>query len=148
DYDLRCRECEYFVEGAHIDTYEVIAFLGRGSFGDVYEVREPPPLGNTRTFALKVLRDDQSSDSLTETFSNEAENIASLQHHNILPVHKFGKLENNRPYFIVERAQETLAERFLKPNRTLAFAEDLIPFIDQAAQALDHIHKNDYIHQD
>ena len=148
DYALRCSDCEYFIKGASIDKYEITAFIGRGSFGDVYEVREPPPLG--RVFALKVLRLDQSSDFLTDTFSDEAKRIASLQHRNILPVYRFGKLENNRPYFIMERAQETLYQRFQKPDGTLryAFAEELIPFLEQAVQALDYIHKHGYIHQD
>jgi serine/threonine protein kinase len=148
DYALRCKECDFFVKGAQIDSYEITGLLGKGSFGDVYEVCEPPPLG--RSFALKVLRSELSQDSDSKKFSDEATKIAKLQHQNILPVYKFGRLENNRPYFIMEHATGTLKGYFRKPDGSsqLAFAEGLVPFVEQIARALDYIHQNGYIHQD
>ena len=147
-YSLQCEKCDFFVKGAKVDDYEITKFLGRGSFGDVYEVLEPPPLG--RTFALKVLRLDKAQEPLSDKFSEEATLIAKLQHPNILPVYKYGRLENNRPYFIMEFANGTLKQYFQKDENLprLAYTEELVPFVEQACQALDFIHRNGYIHQD
>ena len=148
DYVLKCQQCEYLIKDAQIDNYTINSFLGRGSFGDVYEVSEPPPLG--RIFALKILRQDRSQDFYSNMFSSEAANIAKLKHPHILPIYKFGRQENDRPYFIMEYAAKTLREYFQKPDGSLQFAsvEALVPFVEQAAQALHFIHESGYIHQD
>jgi serine/threonine protein kinase len=147
-YALRCKDCEYFVKGAQIDDYTITSFLGKGTFGDVYEVSLPEPL--RRTYALKVLHENLSSETFTKQFTEEAEKIGKFDHQNILPVYKFGRLENNRPYFIIEYATKTLKKYFAKNDGSskLADAEELLPFVLQAAQGLEYIHQNGYVHQD
>jgi serine/threonine protein kinase len=147
-YTLRCRDCDFFVKGARVNDYEITGFLGQGGFGDVYAVSEPPPL--RRTFALKVLRSNVSQKRLTSVMRDEAQTIANLQHPHILPVYKFGTLENDRPYFVMEYAQKTLKQFFQKPDGSarLVFAEELAAFVEQAAQALEYIHARGFIHLD
>jgi len=90
------------VQGAHIGGYEVVSFIGAGSYGHVYKIREPAPL--SRILALKVLRIDQFNEKALGSFFDEARRIADLQHPNILPVYNFGKLEDERPYLVMEYA--------------------------------------------
>jgi serine/threonine protein kinase len=145
---VTCRRCEFLVEGARIGTYQVTAFIGSGSYGYVYQVREAEPL--SRTLALKVLRFDQLNEKALSSFFDEARRIANLQHPNILPVYSFGQLEDERPYLVMEYAPQTIYDLFRKPDgsRRTAFAEELLPYVQQAAQALHYVHQNGLIHQD
>lgn len=143
-----CRSCDFLVQGARLGNYEVVAFLGTGSYGHVYQVREPAPL--SRDLALKVLRVEQMSDKVRDSFFDEAQRIANLQHPHILRVYNFGQLADGRPYLVMEYAPRTILDLFLKPDgtRRLAFAEELLPYIQQAVAALFYIHENGLIHQD
>ena len=143
-----CSRCDYLVEGARIGIYEVVSFLGAGSYGHVYQVREPAPLG--RVLALKVLRYDQFNDKALGNFFDEARRIANLQHPNILPVYNFGKLEDDRPYLVMDYAPRTIYDLFRHDDgkRRPAFAEELIPYLQQAADALSYVHGRGLIHQD
>jgi serine/threonine protein kinase len=143
-----CRQCDFLVQGARLGNYEVVSFLGTGSYGHVYQVREPAPL--SRILALKVLRVEQMSDKVRDSFFDEAQRIANLQHPHILPVYTFGQLGDGRPYLVMEYAPRTILDLFLKPDgtRRLAFAEELLPYIQQAASALFYIHEHGLIHQD
>lgn len=145
---VSCRSCDFLVQGARIGNYEVVSFLGTGSYGHVYQVREPAPL--SRVLALKVLRVEQMSDKVRDSFFDEAQRIANLQHPNILPVYNFGQLGDGRPYLVMEYAPRTILDLFLRPDgtRRLAFAEELLPYVQQAASALFYIHENGLIHQD
>src|SRR5712691_237342 len=106
DYAIRCQHCNFLIQGAHLGDYEIVSYIGSGSFGDVYRAREPAPL--SRMFALKILRPGMSSETDLKTFKEEAQRIANLQHEYILPVYGFGQLESEQPYFVMELATGTL----------------------------------------
>src|SRR5262249_34134348 len=138
-----CQHCAFLVQGASIGIYEVLSFIGAGSYGYVYKVRESSPLG--RILALKVLRLDQLNDKARASFIQEARRIANLQHPNILPVYNFGQLpESDQPYFVMEYAPQTILDLFRKSDksRRTAFAEELVPYIQQTAAALQYVHNN------
>ena len=145
---IACHRCDFLVQGAHVGIYEVVSFVGTGSFGHVYQVREPMPL--SRVLALKVLRTDQFNERGQDSFFDEAQRIANLQHPNILPIYNFGQLEDGRPYLVIEYAPKTIHDLFRKENgsRRLAYAEELVPYLQQAAAALFYLHENGLIHQD
>src|SRR5207245_5429299 len=114
----------------------------------VYKVREPAHLG--LVLALKVLRLDQFNEKALDNFFNEARRIANLQHPHILPVYNFGQLEDERPYLVMEYAPRTIIDLFRREGggRRLALAEELEPYVRQAAEALHDVHNNGLIHQD
>lgn len=143
-----CQRCDFLVRGARVGIYEVIAFLGEGSFGQVYKVREQEPLG--RLLALKALRLDQHNQKAREGFYAEARHIAELPHPHILPIYNFGHLTDQRPYLVVELAPRTILDVFRKDDgsRRLAYAEELVVYLEQAAAALFHVHEHGVIHQD
>lgn len=148
DHAKICQRCDFLVQGARIGIYEVVSFVGTGSYGHVYQVREPAPL--SRILALKVLRVDQLNEKAQDSFFAEAQRIATLQHPNILPVYNFGHLEDGRPYLVMEYAPKTILDLFRNPDgsRRLAFPEELVPYLKQAAAALYYVHENGLIHQD
>ena len=143
-----CRRCDFLIQGAHVGSYEVVAFIGAGSYGHVYQVRERAPL--SRILALKVLRIDQFNEKALGSFFDEARRIANLQHPHILPVYNFGQLEDGRPYLVMEYAPRTINDLFRREGggRRLALAEELEPYVRQAAEALHYVHNNGLIHQD
>jgi len=100
--------------------------------------------------ALKVLRTDQFNEKGKDNFFDEAQRIAHLQHPNILPVYNFGQLEDGRPYLVMEYAPRTIHDLFRREDgsRRLAYAEELVPYLQQTASALFYIHENGLIHQD
>lgn len=130
---------------AHISIYKVVSFLGEGTYGQVYEVRETTHLG--RTLALKVLRLNQFTDKPLARFFEEAERIAKLQHPYVLPIYNFGQLEDGRPYYVMELAPKTIKDLFRKRQ---ALAEELVPYLQQTAEVLYYIHylPEGIIHQD
>jgi len=143
-----CQRCDFLIAGAHVGNYEVVSFIGAGSYGHVYQVREPAPL--SRILALKVLRIDQFNEKALGSFFDEARRIANLQHPNILPVYNFGQLDDGRPYLVMEYAPRTINDLFRRDSgdRRLALAEELEPYVHQAAEALNYVHRNGLIHQD
>ncbi len=146
---ISCRYCDFLVQGGHIGIYEIISFIGAGSYGYVYQVREPNPLG--RILALKVLRHDQFSARAQANFFQEARRIANLQHPNILPVYNFGEIATSQqPYFVMEYAPQTISNLFHKSDgaRRLALVEELVPYVQQTASALNYVHDNGLVHQD
>jgi serine/threonine protein kinase len=144
-----CKRCDFLVQGAQIGIYEVVSLIGTGSYGYVYKVREPIPL--SRILALKVLRLDQFTDKARANFFQEARRIAAMQHANILPVYNFGEIAaNEQPYIVMEYAPQTILDLFRQGDgsRRLAYAEELIPYIEQTSSALQYIHNNGLVHQD
>ena len=149
DTAIRCQYCDFLMQGAHIGVYDVISFLGAGSYGYVYKVRKSAPL--SRILALKVLRLDQSHEKAQANFIQEARHIANMHHPNILPIYNFGHLQGSeQPYFIMEYAPRTILDLFRKEDgsRRQAFAEELIPYVQQAAAALYYLHSAGLVHQD
>lgn len=149
DGAISCQRCDFLVQGARVGgQYEVLSFLGAGSYGYVYKVREAVPL--SRILALKVLRLDQFNEKAQKNFFQEARRIANMQHQHILPIYNFGQLDNEQPYFVMEYAPQTIYDLFTSADgkRRLAFAEELIPYLQQIADALSYVHNNGLIHQD
>ena len=149
DTVTHCQSCDFLIQGAHIGIYEVISFLGAGSYGYVYKVRESAPL--SRILALKVLRLDQSNEKARTSFIQEARRIANMHHPNILPIYNFGHLQDSeQPYFVMEYAPRTILDLFRKDDssRRQAFVEELIPYIQQTTAALHYLHSAGLVHQD
>ncbi|HEX7601775.1 MAG TPA: serine/threonine-protein kinase, partial [Polyangiaceae bacterium] len=132
--------------GAVIDgRYQVEGVLGEGGMGTVYRVRH---LALERALALKVLRADLAQDGeLAARFLQEAQATASIKHPGIVQITDFGKLQDGRPYFVMELlAGQTLAQA-LRTGGPLPSALGARVAV-RVAQALDAAHKAGVIHRD
>ncbi len=137
--------------------YRILRTLGSGSMGEVYLVEDRRI---NRQVAIKVIRieaapypDSNTTNDLVRLFEREAKAIARLNHPNILPLFDFGEeVVNETPvtYMVMPYSPEGSLATWLQqrgPTQPLSTAEGA-HFLRQAADALQHAHDNDIIHQD
>ena len=113
--------------------------IGRGGFGAVYEVERQP---DGWVCAGKMLKPGASQRD-RRRFEREVRLQAKLRHPNIVPIMAMN-LEDDRPWFIMPRAQENLREHLER----LGSGEDLLWVFEQVASGLDHAHENGVLHRD
>jgi eukaryotic-like serine/threonine-protein kinase len=137
--------------------YRILRTLGSGSMGEVYLVEDRRI---NRQVAIKVIRieadpypDSDTGKDLVRLFEREAKAIARLNHPNILPLFDFGEeVVNGTPltYMVMPYSPEGSLATWLQqrgPSQPLSPSE-VAHFLRQAADALQHAHDNDIIHQD
>ena len=123
--------------------YELLAELGRGGMGVVWEARQRAA---GRVVALKVLRaGDFATEAEVRRFQSEAEAAARLEHANIVPVFDVGFAEG-RPYFTMRRFDggtlAAAARRGPLPNERAA------KLTAKIARAIQHAHERGVLHRD
>jgi serine/threonine protein kinase len=131
------------MHGRTVGRYRIVAELGRGGMGVVYEA-EDTRLG--RLVALKFLPDDVARDpAALERFQREARAASSLNHPHICTIHDVDEHEGT--YFIVMEALEgrTLADLLASQGLKL---DAVVALALQAAEALIAAHAKNIIHRD
>ncbi len=130
------------LEGQQLGNYRLVRLIGQGGFADVY-LGEHIHL-NTQA-AIKVLHTRITPENAAQ-FSNEARIIAHLDHPHIIRVLEFG-LENGTPFLVMDYAVNgTLRQRHPKGSQLpLAL---IVPYVQQAADALQYAHNQKIIHRD
>jgi WD40 repeat protein len=125
------------------DGYEILAELGRGGMGVVYQARQT---ALQRTVALKmILGGGHASGADLKRFRTEAESIARLQHPHIVQIYEVGE-HNGLPYFSLEfcaggSLEKKLGGTPLPPRQAAALVEKL-------AHAMQAAHDKGVIHRD
>ncbi|HKP28854.1 MAG TPA: protein kinase [Gemmatimonadales bacterium] len=142
--DIRAR-----VEQGLAGRYQIERELGRGGMATVFLVRD---LKHDRNVALKVLQPEILSSVGSERFQQEIRLAARLQHPHILGVHDSGVIEaqNGQPsvhWFTMPFVEgESLRDR-MRRERQLPI-DDALRITAEAADALDHAHKQGVVHRD
>jgi serine/threonine protein kinase/Tol biopolymer transport system component len=129
--------------GDKLGAFEIIASIGRGGMGEVYQARD---VRLNRMVAIKILPPwlAESAES-RERFEREARMIASLNHPHICTLHDVGHL-GVMDYLVMEFLEgETLASRLLKGPLPL---EQTLLYAMQIAGALDVAHRRGMTHRD
>jgi tetratricopeptide (TPR) repeat protein len=126
-----------------VPGYELIAELGRGGMGVVYQARQ---CSLKRLVALKVILAGSHADETTRTrFRTEAEAVARLQHPNIVQVYEVGE-HNGCPFLCLEYiAGGTLDQKLAgtaQPEREAA------ALVETLARAIQHSHERGILHRD
>lgn len=145
------------LEGEHLGHYRLLRLLGRGGMGEVY-LAEDARIG--QQVAIKVIHTEGTAHSdqkrvseAARLFEREARAIALLDHPNILPLYAYGEetLHNESLNYLVMpyRKDGTFADWLRqRGSQTLLSPAEVTPLLQQAADALQHAHDQQVIHQD
>ncbi|HZS77634.1 MAG TPA: serine/threonine-protein kinase [Ktedonobacteraceae bacterium] len=129
--------------GQQFGQYLLKRKLGGGGFADVY-LGEHKELGSQA--AIKVLTTNLSSTEIDQ-FRIEARMLVNLGHPHIIRVLDFAVPVGGvqPPYLVMDYAENgTLAQLQGKTNEL----RDILPFIQQIAEALDYVHQKGLLHRD
>jgi hypothetical protein len=123
----------------HFGRYEIVAELGRGAMGVVYQARDPQI---DRTVAVKTIslwgQEPEEETEFRLRFMNEAQAAGRLHHPGIVSVFDVGENpENQDPYIVLEYVPGETLNRILARERKLPFAD-----------ALDYAHAQGVVHRD
>jgi eukaryotic-like serine/threonine-protein kinase len=132
-----------FETGQRIGDYEIVAKLGAGGLGVVYEVRH---LISQRREAMKILSPDQSgTPEMVERFRREVQTLATLSHVNIAALHTAFYHEDKLAMVMELIRGETLRNRRAKVAITLP---QVLDYTGQMLQALIYAHSLGVVHRD
>ena len=129
--------------GRTVSHYRILAELGSGGMGVVYEA-EDTRLG--RHVALKLLPPDACCDpQAMDRFLREARIVSSLSHPHICVLHDIGEHEGQQ-FMVMELLEgEPLKARLARGPLSL---DDLLEYGVQIADALDAAHAAGVVHRD
>jgi hypothetical protein len=124
--------------------YEIIAVLGKGGMGVVYQARDPQL---SRDVALKVMRPDVAAkpDS-SDRFLREARAMATFRHDHVVEIYEYGELDGVRFVTMPLLAGEHLTAR-LDRQGALPAAE-VVRIGMELADGLAAVHEKGLIHRD
>lgn len=123
--------------------YEILAELGRGGAGVVYQARD---VRLNRIVAIKRLLShaDVAPEQLLR-FRIEGETIARLDHPNIVKLYECSA-EDNHPYFVFEFVEGGSLADALKES--LCSARETAELVETLARAMHYAHEQGVIHRD
>ena len=125
--------------------YRLLGELGRGASGCVHEALH---LDLGRRVALKILSKEAASDGAGfERFRREASTVAQLEHENIVTLYDFGKTDDDRAYFAMERLRGETIDQLIRKNGSLEW-RSAVNLTIQACHALEAAHQAGVIHRD
>jgi serine/threonine-protein kinase len=145
DAELDPQDLASFVGRVVEGKYRVDALIGRGGMGAVFRAEN---LRIGKVVALKVLSANYTPGSESERrFLREARLVGSMGHPNIVEVFDLGRLEDGKPFQVMELLEgQTLAER-IRIEGALPEREAL-DIAEQVLSALEAAHDRGVVHRD
>ena len=129
--------------GTTLGPYTVIAKIGEGGMGEVYQARDTKL---DRDVALKVLPEAFTSDpDRLVRFEREAKVLASLNHPNIGSIYGLEEAEGVKALVLELVEGPILADRIKQGPIPL---DEALPIATQIAEALEAAHEQGVIHRD
>jgi serine/threonine protein kinase len=125
--------------------YRLIRKIGAGAFGQVYEAEAP---GGFRVAVKRIIRAVDHPASQGEIEALEA--IKSLNHPFLLQTQAYWVFRDHL-VIVMDLADGSLTDRInfhKKQGKPGVPPEELIPFFEQAAKALDYLHSQNVSHRD
>ena len=137
------------VIGAEVSGYKVVARIGNGGMGIVYEA-EHAVIG--KRVAIKVLRHEVADNpDVVQRLVAEARAVNQVGHRGIVDVFGFGTLPDGRQCIVMEYLEgeplEDVLQNHVRTNRLLPVI-DVLMILDEMLSALSAAHSAGVIHRD
>jgi serine/threonine-protein kinase len=131
--------------GQRLGDYEVVARVGTGGMGAVFEAKHPV-IG--KRVAVKVLHPAFAKDAKAlERFVNEARVVNTIGHPAVVDIFSFGKTSEGMPYFVMEFLRGKSLHDVLAKEKVLSISRAL-GLIEQLLDVLAKAHGANIIHRD
>jgi len=128
----------------YINGYEIEERIGEGGFGAVYRARQST-IG--REVAIKVILPGMANKpDFIRRFETEAQLIARLEHHHIVPLYDYWR-DPNGAYLVMRWLRGGSLHSLLSTQGARTIEETALMF-DQLTQALHTAHRSQVIHRD
>jgi serine/threonine protein kinase len=132
--------------GKTVGNYRIIALIGSGGFGSVYQGEHV--YLNERIVAIKILHTHLSSQEQRSHFLEEARLLGHLQHPYILQIFDTG-IDVGLPYLVTEYAPHGSLRDLLNRQQDTILPEDIsLTILSQVGEALAYAHQHHIIHRD
>jgi serine/threonine-protein kinase len=136
-------------ENRRFGRYEIVAELGRGAMGVVYQARDPQI---DRLVALKTVslfnQEPEQEEEFRQRFVCEAQAAGRLQHPGIVAVFDVGEeVESDEPFIVLEYVAGESLSRILSREKKLSLPRALT-LAEEIADALDYAHAQGVVHRD
>jgi serine/threonine protein kinase len=131
-----------------VGRYQIVAELGRGAMGVVYQALDPT-IGRTiaiKSIRLQDLTDTTERERLRERLVREAQSAGILSHPGIVTIYDIAE-ESGMAYIFMEFVNGPPLEKMLLTEQT-PDKETILSILRQTAAALDYAHKKGIVHRD
>ncbi len=127
---------------AGVGKYTVIRWMYTGPISSVFEISDE----DGSLLVLKALnRQHRFSSDLRGEFIDEASRLRGLDHPALIDGLDYGLAEHDLPYFVMERADESLYDTLLRGQLSTSSA---LHVVAQIGDALDYLHEKSLVHRD
>lgn len=130
-----------------IGAYRILAEIGQGGFGVVYEAEQTEPV--RRRVAIKVVKPGMDSDSVVARFGGERQALAVMDHACIAKVLDGGVTapeHGSRPYFVMELVRGEPITEFCDTH--MLSIDQRVELFIRVCGAVQHAHAKGVIHRD
>ena len=129
--------------GQRIGSLELVARIGSGGMGEVWEARD---LELDRLVAVKLMAPELSAPNAAQRFRREARAAAAIHHPHVALVY-FAGVHEGRLFYVMEHVAGTSLERWLRERGRLP-ARRALDLLRQAAEGLRAAQRAGVIHRD
>lgn len=132
--------------GKKVASFTIVDVLAEGGMGIVFRASQENP---KRSVALKLIRNELSSQQALRRFELEAEVLGCLDHPGIARIYEAGqttKAAGQRPYLVMELIDGVPLDDYL--NREQLSVEAKVTLLTQICAAVQHAHEHGIIHRD
>ena len=131
--------------GQMVDEYRITGLLGEGGMGTVYDAVQP--LIGTKVAIKVLLQEFSANEKVIKRFIQEARAVNQIRSRYIVYIFSFGRLENGRPYLVMEHLDGTPLRDFIKERGTLLF-DEAFAILRCVCKGLAAAHSEGIVHRD